>query len=146
MGASSTDIRQTIGIELAGDSRRYTSQTVETPYVIMSDSQLAGRGLHITVAETVKPYHANTTLADIQHHWLGKRVVAMVFKAIEGTLGQTKTDSPVMVKMRNEMVLSMRLSTVRIMSGGALNEKRFKLLLDLLNSRWAHFFLRLFRR
>lgn len=146
VGASCTDIRQTIGIELAGDTRRNTPQTRETPYVIMSDSQLAARGLHISVAETVKPYHANTTLADIQHHWLGKRVVAMVFKAIEGTLGPTKTDSPVMVKMRNEMVLSMRLSTVRIMSGGALSEKRFKLLLDLLNSRWAHFFLGLFRR
>ena len=34
----------------------------------------------------------------------------------------------------------MRLNTVRIMSGGALSEKRFKLLLDLLNNRWAHFF------
>ena len=53
-------------------------------------------------AENVKPYHANTTLADIQHHWLGKRVVTMVFKAIEGTLGPTKTDSPVMVKMRKK--------------------------------------------
>ena len=146
VGASCTDIRQSISIDLTGDTRRNTPQTEETPYVIMSDSELAARGLHVTVAENVKPYHANTTLADIQHHWLGKRVVTMVFKAIEGTLGPTKTDSPVMVKMRNEMVLSMRLSTVRIMSGGALSEKRFKLLLDLLNNRWAHFFLGLFQR
>ena len=70
----------------------------------------------------------------------------MMFKAIESTLGPTKTDSPVMIKMRNEMVLSMRLNTVRIMSGGALSEKRFRLLLDLLNNRWAHFFVGLFRR
>ena len=70
----------------------------------------------------------------------------MVFKAIESTLGPTKTDSPVMIKMRNEMVLSMRLNTVQIMSGGALSEKRLRLLLDLLNNRWAHFFMGLFRR
>ena len=146
VGASCTDIRQSTRVELPGDLRRNTPQTAETPYVIMNDSQLAARGLHITVAETVKPYHANTTLGDIQHHWLGKRIVAMVFKAIEGTLGPTKTDSPVMVKMRNEMVLSMRLSTVRIMSGGALSEKRFRLMLHLLNGRWGYFFLQLFGR
>jgi hypothetical protein len=51
-----------------------------------------------------------------------------------------------MVKMRNEMVLSMRLSTVRIMSGGALSEKRFRLMLHLLNGRWGYFFLQLFGR
>ncbi len=146
VGASCTDIRQSINIDLNGDTRRNTPKTQETPYVTMTDNELAARGLHVTVAESVKPYHANTTLADIQHHWLGKRIVAMVFKAIEGTLGPTKTDSPVMIKMRNEMVLSMRLNTVRIMSGGALSEKRFRLLLDLLNNRWAHFFVGLFRR
>ncbi|MEC7163691.1 MAG: glycoside hydrolase family 3 C-terminal domain-containing protein, partial [Pseudomonadota bacterium] len=146
VGASCTDIRQSINIDLNGDTRRNTPKTQETPYVTMTDNELAARGLHVMVAESVKPYHANTTLADIQHHWLGKRIVAMVFKAIEGTLGPTKTDSPVMIKMRNEMVLSMRLNTVRIMSGGALSEKRFRLLLDLLNNRWAHFFVELFRR
>ena len=146
VGASCTDIRQSINIDLNGDTRRNAPKTQETPYVTMTDNELAARGLHVTVAESVKPYHANTTLADIQHHWLGKRIVAMVFKAIEGTLGPTKTDSPVMIKMRNEMVLSMRLNTVRIMSGGALSEKRFRLLLDLLNNRWAHFFVELFRR
>tara|TARA_E500000075_G_scaffold120613_1_gene120689 strand:- start:190 stop:528 length:339 start_codon:yes stop_codon:yes gene_type:complete len=112
----------------------------------MTDAQLAARGLEITVPETIKPYHANTTLADIQHHWLGKRLVAMVFKAIEGTLGPTQTDSPVLVKMRSEMVLSMRLTTVRVMSGGALTPKRFALMLDLLNDRWLRFLSRLFTR
>ena len=146
VGASCTDIRQSINIDLNGDTRRNAPKTHETQYVTMTDNELAARGLQVTVAESVKPYHANTTLADIQHHWLGKRIVAMVFKAIESTLGPTKTDSPVMIKMRNEMVLSMRLNTVRILSGGAFSEKRFRLLLDLLNNRWAHFFVGLFRR
>ncbi len=146
LGASSTDIRLSAEITLPGDAQRNVPRSHETPYIIMTDAQLAARGLEITVPETIKPYHANTTLADIQHHWLGKRVVAMVFKAIEGTLGPTQTDSPVLVKMRSEMVLSMRLTTVRVMSGGALTPKRFALMLDLLNDRWLRFLSRLFTR
>ena len=93
VGASCTDIRQSINIDLNGDTRRNTPKTQETPYVTMTDNELAARGLHVTVAESVKPYHANTTLADIQHHWLGKRIVAMVFKAIEARLGHQNRQS-----------------------------------------------------
>jgi hypothetical protein len=48
--------------------------------------------------------------------------------------------------MREKMVLSMRLSTVRNMSGGALTPKRFEMLIHLLNNRWGAFLARLLRR
>ena len=44
----------------------------------MDDAALNRLGLRVSVPEQVRPYHRNTTLADIKHHWLGRRVVAAV--------------------------------------------------------------------
>jgi hypothetical protein len=49
------------------------------------------------------------------------------------------------MKMREEMMMSLRLKTVQIMSGGALTPKRFDLLLLALNNRWLRFLARLLR-
>jgi len=74
-------------------------------------------------------------------------LVAGVFKAVGATLGERSADdSPVLIKMREEMVLSMRLSTVRNMSGGALTPKRFELLIHALNNHWLKFLGRCLRR
>ncbi len=145
--ASSTDIREKLTVALDDDSGRNIARYQETPYVLMGDAMLAGLGLTVTVADPIKPYHANTTLGDIRHHWLGKRLVAGVFKAVGATLGERSSDdSPVLIKMREEMVLSMRLSTVRNMSGGALTPKRFELLIHALNNHWLKFLGRCLRR
>ena len=138
--ASSTDIREKLTVALDDDSGRNIARYHETPYVLMGDGALAGLGLSVTAPDDIKPYHANTTLGDIRHHWLGKRLVAGVFKAVGATLGERRADdSPVLIKMREEMVLSMRLSTVRNMSGGALTPKRFELLIHALNNHWLKF-------
>ena len=145
--ASSTDIRDKLTVTLDDDSGRNIARYQETPYVLMGDGALAGLGLTVTAADRIKPYHANSTLGDIRHHWLGKRLVAGVFKAVGATLGERSADdSPVLIKMREEMVLSMRLSTVRNMSGGALTPKRFELLIHALNNHWLKFLGRCLRR
>ncbi len=145
--ASSTDIRDKLTVTLDDDSGRNIARYQETPYVLMGDGALAGLGLTVTAADRIKPYHANSTLGDIRHHWLGKRLLAGVFKAVGATLGERSADdSPVLIKMREEMVLSMRLSTVRNMSGGALTPKRFELLIHALNNHWLKFLGRCLRR
>jgi beta-glucosidase len=145
--ASSTDIRDKLTVTLDDDSGRNIARYQETPYVLMGDGALAGLGLTVTAADRIKPYHANSTLGDIRHHWLGKRLVAGVFKAVGATLGERSADvAPVLIKMREEMVLSMRLSTVRNMSGGALTPKRFELLIHALNNHWLKFLGRCLRR
>ncbi len=143
LGASSTDIRETIRIAVPDDGRNQT-RLHETPYVVMGDAQLTALGLRLSAPEAIKPYHANTTLADIRHKWLGRRLIALVFKMARATLSPT-TGSPVQRKMREEMLLSMRLSTVRNMSQGALTPKRFDLLLHALNHQWIGFIVRLLR-
>jgi hypothetical protein len=56
-----------------------------------------------------------------------------------------RQETPVAMKMREEMIMSLRLKTVQIMSGGALTPKRFDLLLHALNNRWLRFLARLFK-
>ena len=61
------------------------------------------------------------------------------------TMGK-RQETPVAMKMREEMIMSLRLKTVQIMSAGALTPKRFDLLLLALNNRWLRFLARLMRR
>ena len=142
--ASSTDIRQTLTLNLPATSQRNSAPLAETPYVLMSDAQLSALGLKLTKPERIKPYHANSTLADIRTHWLGKRVAAAALDMAGQAMGKAK-ETAVAQKMREEMVMSLRLVTVSNMSRGALSGKRFDLLLHALNNRWLRFVLRLLR-
>lgn len=150
--ASSTDIRETLRVTLPSGSQRNSSPLSETPYVLMDDAQLKRLGLHVPIAEAIKPYHANSTLADIRDHWLGKRVAAAALQMAGqamgndgGTDGGNTKETPVARKMREEMIMSLRLVTVSNMSRGALSGKRFDLLLHALNNRWLRFIWRLLR-
>jgi len=140
--ASSNDIRQSLTVTLPAGSGRNSQPMVETPYVTMQDVQLTALGLRITPAEPIKPYHANTTLADIRHHWVGKRVANAALEMAAKTMGK-RQETAVAMKMREEMIMSLRLKTVQIMSGGALTPKRFDLLLLALNNRWLRFVARM---
>lgn len=142
--ASSTDIRETLRVTLPDGSGRNSQPPREAPYVIMQDAQLAALGLKVTPAESIKPYHANTILADIRGHWLGKRVANAALEMAAKTMGK-RQETPVAMKMREEMIMSLRLKTLQIMSGGALTPKRFDLLLHALNNRWLRFLARLFK-
>lgn len=142
--ASSTDIRETLRVTLPDGSGRNSQPPREAPYVIMQDAQLAALGLKVRPPESIKPYHANTTLADIRGHWLGKRVANAALEMAAKTMGK-RQETPVAMKMREEMIMSLRLKTVQIMSGGALTPKRFDLLLHALNNRWLRFLARLFK-
>ncbi|MDB4106495.1 glycoside hydrolase family 3 C-terminal domain-containing protein [Alphaproteobacteria bacterium] len=145
--ASSVDVRARLALHLNEDMGRNIARLTEPPYTLMDDAALRTLGLTITPPDNIRPYHANTTLGDIRHHWLGKRLVAGVFKAVGATLGEASNkDTAVLKKMREEMVLSMRLSTVRNMSNGALTPKRFAMLLHVLNNHWLKFLGRLLRR
>jgi beta-glucosidase len=142
--ASSTDIRERLQVTLPAGSQRNSKPLAEAPYVVMNDAQLSALGVQVPKADPIKPYHANSTLADIRYHWLGKRVAAAAMQMASAALGQGK-DTPVAVKMREEMIMSMRLTTVSNMSAGALAGKRFELLLLALNNRWLRLLWRLLR-
>ena len=99
----------------------------------------------MTPPDPIRPYSVQTTLEDIKHHWLGKRLIAKVNEMMrEHTGGQTP--SPVVQKMQEAIVSSMRLSTLRNMSNGAVKPKHLDLLIHVLNGAWLRAMARLFRR
>ena len=142
--ASSTDIRESLRVSLPSSSQRNSAPLAETPYVLMNDAQLKALGLSVPVAASIKPYHANSTLADIRDHWLGKRVAEAALNMAGQAMGKAK-ETPVAQKMREEMIMSLRLVTVSNMSQGKLAGKRFDMLLHALNGRWLRLLLRLLR-
>ena len=133
--ASSTDIRESLRVSLPSSSQRNSAPLVETPYVLMNDAQLKALGLNVPVAASIKPYHANSTLADIRDHWLGKHVAKAALDMAGQAMGKAK-ETPVAQKMREEMIMSLRLVTVSNMSQGKLAGKRFDMLLHALNGHW----------
>ena len=143
IGASSTDIRQTVKLDLSDLAITNNPPKSEVPYVQMDDQALANLGLLVREPDGIRPYHANTPLADIQTHWLGKRIVAAVFETV-GELPETA--DPVAEKMRSEMLLSMRLQTVQNLSRGAISAKRLDLIICALNGSWLKLLFRLIRR
>jgi beta-glucosidase len=143
IGASSEDIRQKCKIDLSGFPATNAPPEHEAPYSLMDDLALARLGLIIREPDGIRPYHVNTPLADIQTHWLGKRIVSAVFDTV-GELPETA--DPVAQKMRSEMLLSMRLRTVQNLSRGAITAKRLDLLICALNGHWFKLLRRLLRR
>ena len=133
--ASSTDIRESLRVSLPSSSQRNSAPLAETPYVLMNDAQLKALGLNVPVAASIKPYHANSTLADIRDHWLGKHVAKAALDMAGQAMGKAK-ETPVAQKMREEMIMSLRLVTVSNMSQGKLASKRFDMLLHALNGHW----------
>lgn len=142
--ASSVDIRQSLSVTLPAGCQRNSAPLAETPYVLMDDAQLKVLGLSVPLADSIKPYHINSTLADIRDHWLGKRVAAAALDMATKAMGARK-ETPATKKMREEMVMSLRLLTIANMSQGALSGKRMDLLLHVLNNRWLRFLFRLLR-
>ena len=98
---AATDIRRQMPMAVADSGARNQATLAETPYVVMDDAALNRLGLQVNVPEQVRPYHRNTTLADIKHHWLGRRVVAAVMGQMAKTLG-SGGDSAVVAKMREK--------------------------------------------
>ena len=142
--ASSTDIRESLRVSLPSSSQRNSAPVAETPYVLLNDAQLKALGLSVPVAASIKPYHANSTLADIRDHWLGKRVAQVALDMAGKAMGKAK-ETPVAQKMREEMIMSLRLVTVSNMSQGQLAGKRFDMLLHALNGRWLRLLWRAIR-
>ncbi len=145
IGASCCDIRLSSSVEIISEADPSYSPKAQQPYYIMDDAALSDLGLQMTPPDPIRPYSVQTTLEDIKHHWLGKRLIAKVNEMMrEHTGGQTP--SPVVQKMQEAIVCSMRLSTLRNMSNGAVKPKHLDLLIHVLNGAWLRAVARLLRR
>lgn len=145
VGASCCDIRLSQTIHLKGRLENASPPKGQKAYSIMDDAALSDLGLTVSPPDLIRPYTVQTTLDDIKDHWLGKRLVAKVHQMIRLHTGE-QTPSPVVEKMQYAIIFSMRLSTLRNMSGGAITQKRLDILINVLNGAWLKALKRLCQR
>ena len=133
IGASSEDIRARLDFKPAtATASRPAFQGPAT--VIQSDAELAAAGLRLTPTESLRPFHSNSTMADIRHNWLGKRVYAQAEAQMQAFFAGD--DSPVVERMRQSFLENLPLRTLQSMSQGKLSAKRLDMMIALMNGHW----------
>ena len=139
-GAASRDIRLAVEVELLGEAER-----VQDPDLVAADYQkpaypfdpdgmsfAALLGRSVPAAESVRPFHLNSTLGEIGQTRIGRGLVADARNAF----GADKPDlSGSARRMIDAMVENMPLRGLLLFSRGKLPRNRLQMLIALMNRR-----------
>lgn len=88
----------------------------------------------IPAAMSTKPFHLNSTVAEIRHHWLGKRIANGVDKAMKDMMGDDTPET--MARMAEAIASEMPLRNLIAMSNGQITEKRMTQFIHVMNGDW----------
>ena len=145
IGESSAVIHRTLTFKAEGEKGYNTREAFsgEQP-IVMNDDGLKALGLTITPAEGSRPFHRNSTMAEIRHHWLGKRIYAQAEAQMQGFFSDD--DNPVVAKMGEAFLLDLPLRTLQTMSQGALSQQRLDAIIAVMNGHWLRALRLLFQR
>ena len=132
VGESSTTLHATLAFQAEAEpgyngGEAFTGEQS----VVMSDAELGVLGLHVTPTQPARPFHRNSTLSEIRHHWLGKRIYAQAKAQMQAFF--SNDDNPVMAKMGEAFLNDLPLRTLQTMSQGALSEARLDMIIALMN-------------
>ena len=130
LGASSTDIRLETSIVLPG-TEPPTAVHTDRPTALDDETFRSLLGHPIPPCRTVRPFHANTTLAEIRRTVFGFFLYRRVWKGFSRTLLADK--NPVVRKMAEKLIESMPLRGVQMMTKGAISDRRLEGMLLILN-------------
>ena len=146
IGASSRDIRQTLELTIEDPSQQKTAQPspqalnclgprLDQTAIQVTDETFAQMlGKAAPKGESPRPFHANSSLAEIGETWLGAKIKA---KAVEGFLkgmGLGNNDATIR-KMFEEMANNMPLRGIVLFQQGKLSYRKMHLLLAVLNKQ-----------
>lgn len=146
IGASSRDIRQTLELAIEDPSQLKTAQPspqalschgpqLDQTVIQVPDKTFAQMlGKAAPKGEPPRPFHANSSLAEIGETWLGAKIKA---KAVEGFLkgmGLGNNDATIR-KMFEEMANNMPLRGIVLFQQGKLSYRKMHLLLAVLNKQ-----------
>jgi len=141
VGASSQDIRlwDTLTVKsdfsvLAGEAdRTYKSIYKRIHYIGKGDfEKLLGRS--IPPEKAVKPYHKNSTMADISGTFIGKQLKKHVAKSFAEAFGEMEESTALMM---DSMLAEMPLRSLVMMGGDKFTENMMKGLLHMVNGRFV---------
>ena len=141
IGASSRDIRSVMQIQV--ESTHTVSEQAHTtkgPDLIhpsnVSDQQFATMlGRQVPAAEASRPFHENSSLAEVGESWLGAKFKARVVEGFKQNMGGNGSDET-LNKMFEEMANNMPLRALALFSGGEMSMAQIRLILALLNHRY----------
>ena len=139
IGASSRDIRLHERIVLTGvpaDDRDTAAPTlVEGRLEVDDDTFTAMLGKPIPPADAVRPFHVNSTFAEISTTWLGRKVANAVKTRFVARMGG-EMDAATR-RMVEAMANDMPLRQLVLFSGGGVGFAQIEALVAVLNGRYV---------
>ncbi|GFH41778.1 glycosyl hydrolase [Lactococcus hodotermopsidis] len=148
IAASSRDIKASGEIQIQGIEPSQTVNAVyqniasaidETGIFSISDEEFAKiYGNELPQELPTQPYHANSTLGDIQHTLIGKAIAKVARNKQEATLtagGTKEEEDDGWRKMFEASLMETPLRGLAMMSEGVVTPKRLTAMLDLLNHK-----------
>jgi beta-glucosidase len=99
--------------------------------VSMTDKDMATLGSPVPIAQTVRPFHENSTIDDLRCSWLGRRVYAVILSKV-GRMTDDNDDEETAAIMDN-IIKAMPLRNLVAMSGGAISPNALEALIFLTN-------------
>jgi beta-glucosidase len=142
IGSSSRDIR--LSQQLTVNSRAQIERSADTNMragVFNGDSTITDQhfaamlGRPVPPAESVRPYHINSSLDEIANTWPGGMVRSKVITQFKAQMGVTKADKTT-TKMFEVMADNMPLRAMVLFSGGRLDFRKLDILVALLNRQF----------
>lgn len=135
VGESCTAIHATLPFKAQGEAGYNMPEAFEGSHpAVMSDADLAALGVRVTPPEAARPFHRNSTMADIRYHWLGKRIYAQAQAQMQAFFA--KDDDPVAAKMGEAFLNDLPLRTLQTMSRGALTQARLDMMIAAMNGHF----------
>lgn len=146
IGASSRDIRQTLELTIEDPSQQKTAQPspqalsclgpkLDQTVIQVADETFAQMlGKAIPKGELTRPFHANSSLAEIGETWLGGKVKAKTVEGFLKGMGLGNNDATIR-KMFEEMANHMPLRGIVLFQQGKLSYRKMHLLLAILNKQ-----------
>ena len=142
VGASSRDIRLSQRVVLAGDpagDRGTAAPTLVDGRLGVDDDTFAAMlGKPISGAEAARPFHLNSTFAEIATTWLGRKVAATVKAQFARRMGGGADAAT--RRMIDAMANDMPLRQLVQFSGGAVNFAQIEAFVAVLNRRYVKAF------
>jgi len=84
-------------------------------------------------AETSKQYHRNSTVYDMQNHWLGKLLYKLLMRLAKKEVANSDEKTAAMVQA---FVQELPLRNLQMVSMGKFNQTMTNGLIDILNGKW----------
>lgn len=142
IGASSRDIRQRASVTVASDqtvspgAAAAHGPDLSRPLHIDDYTFAAMLGKDVPAAESARPFHENSSVAEVGETWLGAKFKAKVVDGFKQGMGVADSSNETLNKMFEEMANNMPLRALVLFGRGATSMTQIRLMLALLNHRY----------